>query len=439
MRIADALPVAWALAGAMRSQWRGPAWWHARQAALLSQQLAHAAATVPFYRQTYARMGIGPDAIRSVADLERLPIVTRAQIQERPEAFLSSLGDRRAWRRSHTSGSTGRPLVSWFDSACWLHVKYVLKTRRLLASGWRPGQRVIIVEAIAPEALMRHAERDALPGEQRLKGRRYLSVFEPPAQHLDAYRRFRPHYVYAFPSYLAALADVWDAPMRKTVPLRALMTSAEWLPPAARRRLQEGFGAPVLDVYGSTECKEIAWQCREQDGYHVNMDSVIVEVVDAEGRQVGSGVTGELLVTTLTNRAMPLIRYALGDLGQRMAGACRCGRGLTRLQRIEGRVNDRLTAPDEGFLSPYALTTAIEAYPAVLQYKVVQREAQRLEVQVVLRPGVNGSALEAIASSVRRCAGGRWRVEVRSMPAIPPDASGKQRVVEGLRRPSEVP
>ena len=183
-----------------------------------------------------------------------------------------------------------------------------------------------------------------------MRWRQYLSVFEHPELHVPALLAQAPHYIYGLPSYFSALEPVWDDQMRRQIPLRALMTSGEWLNPGLRERLQRTFAVPVLDVYGSTEFKEIAWQCRKGSGYHINMESVIVEIVDEQGKAVAPGEEGEILVTSLTNRAMPLIRYATGDRGRALEGRCPCWRGLERLERIEGRVSDYLRIPERGLV-----------------------------------------------------------------------------------------
>jgi phenylacetate-CoA ligase len=417
---------------ALRSQWQGREAHLARQDRLFGAQARHACAHVAFYRSSWRRAGVDPASLQSVKDLARLPMVHRRQIQEQPEAFLADAGDRRRWHCSKTSGSTGQPLITWFDAACWRRVKYALKLRRLLASGWHPGLRLAIFEAIAPEALAAHARTYRLPGERWAPWRRYFSVFEPPERHLESLAAWRPHYLYGFPSHFAALARSWDAALRRRVPLRALMTSGEWMHPNRRAQLEQNFGVRVLDVYGSTEFKEIAWQCVEGRGYHVSMDSVIVEIVDEAGREVPPGEAGEVAVTSLTNRAMPLIRYATGDRARRLPGRCPCGRGLERLEGVEGRLADYLQTPDRGVLSPYELTTILEEHPEVLQYKVVQRAVDALHIVVVLRRSDNedGGVLARIQRTVSARVGARIAVDVVAAAAVPQEPSGKRRPVE---------
>lgn len=408
----------------------------------LRRQLAHAATHVPHYRRTWAEAGCDPQAIRGIRDLTALPIVRREDVQAHPQAFLSEAGDRRRWHRSRTSGSTGRPLESHFDPDCWVQVKIALKLRRLLAAGWRPGRRLVVVETVPPQALASHHAALRLPVEGLLGGRTYLSAFEPPETHLQAYRRLRPHFLYAPPSYLSMLAESWDADLRAHVPLQALMTSAEWAPPSTRARLAECFGAPVLDVYGSTEFKEIAWQCAEADAYHVNSESVLIEIVDEAGKPVPDGEAGELLVTSLTNRAMPLIRYATGDRARLRTLRCPCGRSGELLAGIEGRVADYLHLPDGRTLSPYELTTAMESEARVRHYEVEQRSRSRVHVRVVLaQPSESADdpvdPLKSLHDTLSGVLGDRVALSLERVDAIPRAPSGKQRLIRAARSPAE--
>jgi len=421
----------------IRSQWHEPERLERLQAQRLRAQLAHARSTVPFYRDRADADWIAVE--RGEAPLHALPVIRREQVQAERSRLLSEWGERAAWRTSRTSGSTGRPLESAFDPNAWLLSKYAFKLRRLAACGWRPGRRVVVVEA----------ERPARSGDRAhawdlVRPRRFLSVFEPPTQHLPTYAIYRPHYIYGFPSYLAALLPAWGAQERARVPLRALMTSGEWLSPELRRRLETGFGVPVLDVYGSTEFKEIAWQCPHRDGYHVNMEGLRTEIVDEAGAPVPPGTSGEVVVTSLINRAMPLIRYATGDRAEALAGRCGCGRGSTRLDRIAGRIAETLELPDGTELSPYALTTAVEGC-GLRQFRIVQRLADRLDVWIVAGdPPVDATdpdPAERVRTALGPVVGSRVELCIQAVRDVPRDPSGKCAAVsraspQGPRVPS---
>ncbi len=425
-------------ASAMRSQWLPTGRLHEQQLEALLQHVRFAARCVPFYRRAYARLDVHAESLRTLADLERLPLLRREQIQADPAAFCAEQGDRRTWHESHTSGSMGKPLQMWFDPECWWQVKYAMKARWLWAAGFRPYHRLTIVDDIPAHHLARHTARVALWGERLLRRRRYLSVFDAPASHVGTFIEFRPHFLYGFPSYFSELSRWWTPAVRTQVPLRAVITSGETLSAVLRQRLEATFAAPVLDVYGNTEVKDIAWRCRRGPGYHINMESVLVELIGPDGHAVPNGQAGEVVVTALTNRAMPLIRYATEDRAVRLGGTCPCGRGLERLETMDGRLADHLPMPAARWVSPYDLTTALSTLTNVLQFQLILYGKDELEALVVLRPGAGDTALADVEQAIGRRVGPELLVRIRQVAAIPRDASGKHRAIVVLPQPQGV-
>jgi phenylacetate-CoA ligase len=138
----------------------------------------------------------------------------------------------------------------------------------------------------------------------------------------------------------------------------------------------------LFDVYGTSETKEIAWEC-EAGSRHINADVVYVEILDEQGAVVPTGADGEIVVTLLVNRAMPLVRYRTGDRGSMLPSRCSCGRGSPLLGVISGRDSDTLELPDGSTRSPYQLTMALELVPELAQYQIVQVQRDLLRVSAV--------------------------------------------------------
>jgi phenylacetate-CoA ligase len=184
------------------------------------------------------------------------------------------------------------------------------------------------------------------------------------------------------------------------------------LAPLLRRRLQERLQARVCDVYGCTEFKEIAWQCAA-GSYHVNHESVWIECEPP----AQDGEPGDLLLTTLINRAAPLVRYRVGDLGRLQWIRCGCGREGPALSDLAGREVEILQLTDGRRISPYLLTTAIEDVPG----------ADRLELRFVAlegRPVDRG----LIVARLARLLGDSLEVRARQVPEIPRTPGGKRKV-----------
>jgi phenylacetate-CoA ligase len=218
---------------------------------------------------------------------------------------------------------------------------------------------------------------------------------------------------------------------------RRIFTSGESLNAVARRAIEAEFGAEVRDVYGTSETKEIAWEC-EAGSRHVSADVVYVEILDERGAPVPDGVDGEIVATVLVNRAMPLVRYRTGDRGSLLSTSCPCGCSTPLLGVVSGREADSLELPDGTTRSPYQLTTAVERIAGLAQYQIVQLERDLLRVNVVSDAGVQPAALASgIVEALRFEIPCDVRIEVATVDRIERGARAKLRVVCPLPLSSE--
>lgn len=391
------------------AQWRRPDEVRALQWRRLLQMLTFAYQRSPLHRRRFDEVGAVPADIRSMADLRRLPTLRREDLRQ-PEGLLASGFARERLRRSTTSGSTGRRTTSYFDERAWVLGKHLLKLRARLACGMRPWDRIALFQEDAPDP-------PRAGGAARMRA---FTIHRPIADILPAAAAFAPTVLYGFPGHLARLAGEAGGRLRP----RLIFTSGEVLDPATRRTIESGLGAPVMDVYGCTEMKEIAWQCPARGGYHLNADWMVVEMEPGADPAVG----GRLLLTSLYNRAMPLLRYDIGDTGIVIEGRCPCGRGLPLIRPTLGRSVDYLMLPDGTTLAPYSLTCAVEAIEGMRQYQFVQTRPDRLELRVVPADGFDDARAAALVAALRPVVPGVV-VEVRTVAAIPFEPSGKYRIV----------
>lgn len=395
----------------------------------LQAQIRHCAAHVPFYRDTLRQLGLAPAAIRQPKDLRQLPVITKAMIRSDPRRF-KALHLRPPIRfRSHSSGSTGEPLWTEFDLRAWWRRKFFAKLRARLECGWRPGQRMAVLDCVADGRF--HPGGGSARVQTNLMRVGTFSIFGDAAILLARLQAFQPISIYGFPSALFRLAEIAEDRNQGLPGLKRIFTSSEYLSPNVRSLIQRVFAAPVFDIYGCTEVKEIAWQCERREGYHINEDDLICEIVVGD-RPAEPGEEGEVVVTDLLNRAMPLIRYRVGDRALRLDRPCRCGRAFALMRPCAGRASDDLVLPDGRRVSPYAVTTAIEHVSGLRQYQVVQDSPQRLTVRIIAGAEVQlrvGAEIQRILNDVLGAAL-EIRIEVR--PRIDPEENGKFKVIVGL-------
>lgn len=399
------------LARLTRQQWLEPERLRALQWERLRAIVRHAEARVSFHRERFAQAGFSSADLRSWDDLSKIPVLTRLELQ-RPERLIASGHEPGELMRSHTSGSSGIPTTTFFDRRAWTLGKHVLKLRARLACGLRPWDRIAIVQ-----------EDAASEGSAILGGRRgSYSVHQDPSVTLARMREFAPTALYGPPSYLLRVGEAGA----RLGSVRLVFTSAEMLDGMTRGRLEEAFQAPVLDVYGCTEAKEIAWQCGERGAYHINAEWLVVEVVDDADRSAAD--EGAILVTSLYNRGMPLIRYRIGDTGRLLEERCRCGRGLPLMIPVLGRSVDYVRLADGGAVSPYSLTCAVENVPGMRQYQIVQEPSGDVRVRVVPAGDFGDEEARAVKEALEPVLPG-ITIRVEWVRSIPREASGKYRIV----------
>jgi phenylacetate-CoA ligase len=419
------------LAAMEASQWWPVECLRELQSAKLRALLAHAAARCPFQRRRLEAAAIDPRAA-SLGDLARLPPIGKQETTR----HLGEMIDRSIPGGLHactTGGSTGRPLAFFLDRTRQA-ADQAARARSRRWFGIEPGEREAYLWGSPLEQT--HADR-ARRLRDRLMNHLLLNAFcMTPAvmsSYLARLRRFDPVHLFGYPSSLARLLrharETGHAPRNRS--LRAVFVTGEVLCPADRALIEEMTAVPVADGYGSREGGFIAHQC-PAGRYHVTMESLIVETLDAHGGPTTDGESGEIVVTHLDALGMPFIRYRTGDLGRRSSAPCPCGRGLEVLEIIEGRRTDMLRRADGGYAHALSVIYILRDEPGVEEFKVTQQPDRAIDVRVVPRPSFDAAAGKRLAERIERSLGGGLRVGVNPVAEIPPDPSGKHRYVVSL-------
>jgi phenylacetate-CoA ligase len=390
--------------------------------------LLHAFHSVAYYRDWFQNTGLRPEDVRTVSDLGRLPFLTKSVIRENLERLKSSRPGR--VQRMATGGSTGMPLIFYLGS-----------TRassdvaaRCRAEGWWGvgiGDQEFVFWG-SPIELARQDKIRLL--RDRVCRTRLCSAFEmsPAAMtgFLDEMESRGCKKLFGYPSSIALLCQHARKQGRdlRSLGVRAVFVTAEYLWDHWRRLIGDTFGCPVANGYGGRDSGFIAHEC-PAGGMHITADRMIVEIVDEHGAPLPPGQSGEIVVTHLDTPEMPFIRYRTGDVGALSAAACSCGRTLPLLDRVEGRKTDFVLAPDGRTLHGLALVYVLRELPGIEQFRITQKTLQRFEVEIVAAPGYD-PGLEA---KIRDGFSQRLRhpvvVNVTYPAAIAASASGKFRYV----------
>lgn len=373
MKVKSTFRVGLQTIGLSRSQW-----WTARrieqfQKDRLVQMLRYAVTNVPYY----ASLNIKPDSIVSVEDIKRFPVLKKSMVQELGDELIAHSFPKDSLYFSRTSGSSGEPTTTYFDENSWLMSKYSLKIRRMTANKVGLFKHVVIVSELRNKEIR---NIQSLPFSQFLFKKTLLSIYDSVQDHLSFLKDTTIDAIYGFPSYFDELIQYCELHNINLPSIPVVFTSSEVLRPMLREKIGKFFGAKVCDIYGSTEFKEVAWQC-EYGQYHLNFESVWAENMNS--KEDDANYKNTFLLTSLHNKAMPLIRYQVGDLVEVKIQKCACGRNSSVLQSISGREIEMMCLPGGKKISPYLLTTVIEENNLISKYQIRQVAENQLDILYV--------------------------------------------------------
>ena len=414
-----------------KTQWLAYPEVRALQDEKLRRLVRHAYRNVPYYRSRMQALGLRPEDIRGQDDLHKLPMLSKAEVRQHLYFdIMSENHDKSQVLRVSTSGSTGEPFVCYADRA-QLEFRWAATLRAQEWTGYRFGDPTVRLwhQTLGMSKSQIARERaDAI-----LSNRTFIPIFEMSDENLEKMVRTleeaRPVLLDGYAEALDFLAHYLKArggDLR--VRPRAIMSSAQTLPLASRRVIEEAFGCKVFDKYGSREFSGIAYECEAHAGHHVVAEGYIVEILKG-GQPAAPGEVGEVVITDLNNTCMPFIRYRIGDLAEAMdpAEPCPCGRGAPRVGAIEGRVQSIIQGADGHYLPGTFFAHYLKEFDhAIKRFQVIQEEPGAITFQIVKGGRFSQDVLDQVITKFREHLGERMRIQVEFVDDVAMIRTGKR-------------
>ena len=370
----------------------------------LRRTLRHAYDNVEHYRRAFDRAGVTPEDCRSLADLARFPFTTKADLRDTYPFGMFAVPMSRVRRLHASSGTTGRPTVVGYtedDLSVWAD----LVARSIRAAGGRPGHKVHVSYGygLFTGGLGAHygAERagcTVIPASGGMTARQVQLIQD-----------FRPEIIMVTPSYMLTLLDEFERQGvdPRASSLRIGIFGAEPWTEEMRREIEERGGLHAVDIYGLSEVigPGVAQECVEtKDGLHIWEDHFYPEVVDPiTGEVLPDGEEGELVFTSLTKEALPVIRYRTRDLTRLLPGPARPA--FRRMQKVTGRCDDMIILRGVNVF-PTQIEEIVLRTPGVaphFQIRLTRRDRMdRMTVRIEARPGTGPEQREAAAGAIAR-------------------------------------
>jgi phenylacetate-CoA ligase len=418
-----------------RSQWLEQDALAVQQLGRLREFLIDIGQRVPYYRDLFKMKGFDPRAVTSTDDLRALPLLTKSDIRQHADRLKAQ--GHGPITRYNTGGSSGQPLVF-----------YIGKSRKShdVAAKWRAtrwwGVDIGDREAVIWGSPIEHGAQDRIRQmRDRLMRSTLLPAFEMSEQKLDDFvnwiRGRRPRMLFGYPSALAYIAS--HAEKRgvrlDNAGVKVAFVTSERLYDEQRTTISRVFGCPVANGYGSRDAGFIAHEC-PAGGMHISAEDIVVEIIGANGEAVAPGVAGEIVVTHLSTEDFPFLRYRTGDIGSISTARCSCGRGLPMLQDLQGRSTDFVIAADGTVMHGLALIYVLRNLPGIEGFKVTQESRTLTRVDIVPESRLDAALVSTIVDGFKQRLGAAVEVQVNSVEAIAPEASGKYRYIVSHALPS---
>lgn len=416
-----------------KNQWLSSVELQKLQKAKLIALLKHCANTVPYYRELFRGIDFVASAAADPDQWRKVPFLTKRIINSSLEKLKSEDVRTSELIQNSTSGSTGETLRCFYDHR---------SARARQAAVWRDLEWASCGYADR-KAYLWGAQID-LKKSQSLKGRFHsfitgdmnLSSYELSDESMNRYaqllQKHPPRLLVSYPSPLETFADFLKRKGDRIPSIQAIITSAEQLYPWQRVKIEDVFHCRIFDRYGCREFGHVAHECHCHEGYHVNAERFFLEVIDQDGKPVGEGEKGEVVITDLDNYGFPMVRYQIGDIAEQTGRQCRCGRGLPLLQKIEGRSFDVIVCPNGNRVAgTFWAITIRSTVPGtgVVSFQVEQSTIDKLIVRIVKGEGYPSWAEEKISKVIKSKCGDDMKVSFEYVKEIPLTESGKTRFV----------
>ena len=356
----------------------------------LNDIVKHAYSTVEYYRNIFDKNGITPDMINNECDLSLLPVLKKETIRDNPYSLISNNYDIENLCKEYTSGTSGDSLIVYKSHDDQVRANYSMAKFRLKEYGISPFDKVCYFYMFSRNNDNKLVIDSILKNEKSLSLNIFTSELSTMEKYVRAINEFKPEYVLSIPSYLFIFAKyIKENGFTINCNIKCVELKGEYILDSQIDLIREVFKAPVLNHYGTTETYGIAFSC-QNGNLHILKDNVIVEILDENLQPVKDGKEGRVYVTSLSNKAMPLIRYEIDDRAiYQNDTQCECNNRGKCIKILSGRVTEYITLTNKQKINSGKIYYAIEKvnykYSKIIKhFREIQYDINLFDIHLVL-------------------------------------------------------
>ncbi|MFX1449967.1 MAG: phenylacetate--CoA ligase family protein [Promethearchaeota archaeon] len=414
-----------------KSQWLNKREIQILQLKKLKRLIDHSYKNVLFYKELFKNNEIKPHDIKTLKDLQKLPVITKEDIRKNfPNNILARNYANSKIIFDSTSGSTGTPF-EFIHDLNYAKISGLIVHRNHKWVGFHPGTKYVKLFGEHKESYF-----DGIINKHIYR-RLFLSAFNTSDKSYSSYvqkiRKFKPKVIEAYTSAVIQFAWYLKEHNISNLGIKSIICTAEKLYERDRKFLQDIFDCKCFSKYGSREFASIAHDCEYQNP-HINAEAYLVEIVD-DDNEVVNGEKGRIIITCLDNYSMPFIRYEIGDIGKLNISdyKCDCGRGLPLFEEIEGRITDFIELPSGKKVSFLLFNYLFEQFGKYIKdFQIVQNKKDTLVVNIVPTKDYHSELDSKIRNDILKYIEEQVEIEVQCKDKIPLEKSGKKMLVKKL-------
>ena len=384
---------------------------------------------VPYYRGLMQIYDIRPNDIKSIDYIVRLPVLEKEKVRRHHREFISDHYFYPSLYKCHTSGTTGKPLTLYRNLEN-IGFDHALLMRQWEWAGLGPNERYASLKGtmIPRYRTDHHVFWSFSPAENILYMSSYHLTEENTERYVTAMQKYRIKAVEGYPSSLYTLSRFMLAKNIR-LELKAVLTTSETLVPEQKNVIEKAFGTQIYDYYGMAERVAAIHTC-EHGRYHLVPEYSLTEFVKTDLTETEGYY--EVVGTSFTNLAMPLIRYRVGDVVIPGTEHCPCGRSYPVVDRIVGRTDDYIVTPSGKLVG--RLDHIFKGAENLIEAQIYQPDTQNVILRIVPDKSFDRSDGERIIRKLRQRLGETMHFEIEQVDSIPRGVTGKLKSVV-----SEVP
>jgi len=410
-----------------QTQWLSEKELNIRQWDKLKDILMHAYVSCEYYKTIFDQNNIMPYDIVSQQDFAKIPILTKKDIRVNADKLISKIYSKDKLISAKTGGSTGQSLQIYFDKQCQ-EMRNAAALRSDKWANWNLGDMRAAIWGNPPKA-------DTL--KKKIRSMLYDRIVyldtmnlnnKSMTEFIEVYRKYNPSVVFGHSHSIYIFARFLESRGINDIRPKGIISTSMMLLEHERELIERIFQCKVTNRYGCEEVGLIACECERHDGIHLNIDHLYIEFIKDDGTPAKPGEQGNIVVTDLINKGMPLIRYKVEDVGIPTDRKCSCGRGLPLMEKITGRVADFLIKKDGSLVAGVSLIErTLTAIIGIEQMQIVQEDIDVITLNTVRMNEYDSDSERQLINEFKHVFGENVDIKINYVDKIQQEANGKFR------------